>query len=212
MKPLGDTNLLSGVMWGWRTISPNGPFNAAAANVSNSTQAAKGYNYKNPSGSANHKVLVLLTDGDNHWGGQSSDGSGYSGDHNKSAYSAVGFFWQNRLGGSANPTSASNAYSQLNAATLQACTNAKAGGIEIYTVGLTASDGISATGQQLLQSCSSGNGHFFIAKNGTELRDAFKNIADQLSVRRDPESAASEVRTFMLDETRRGAKIARENR
>ena len=72
----------------------------------------------------------------------------------------------------------------MNAATLQACTNAKAAGIEIYTVGLTASDGISVTGQQLLQNCSSGSGHFFIAKDGTELRDAFKNIADQLSVLR----------------------------
>lgn len=184
MRPLGDTNLLSGTMWGWRTISPNGPFNAGARNVANATQAAKSYSYANPDGSPNHKVLVLLTDGDNHWGGQASDGSGYSRNNNKSAYSAVGFFWQNRLGGTANPTAASNAYEQMNAATLQACTSAKAAGIEIYTVALTASDAISTTGQALLKNCSSGTGHFFVASNGNELRETFKKIADQLSILR----------------------------
>jgi hypothetical protein len=181
MNALGDTNLLSGVMWGWRTISPNGPFGAFATNVSSGTQTPKPYSYRSPDGAPNQKVIVLLTDGDNHWGGQGSEA--YS-DDNKSAYSAVGFFWENRLGGSSSPTTPANAYSQMNAATLQACTNAKKAGITIYTVGFTASDGISAAGQKLLADCASDSSKAFVAANGTALNDAFKKIADSMSVLR----------------------------
>jgi Flp pilus assembly protein TadG len=181
MTALGDTNLLSGVMWGWRTISPNGPFGALASNVSVGPQTPKPYSYRSPDGAPNQKVIVLLTDGDNHWGGQGSEA--YS-DDNKSAYSAVGFFWENRLGGSSNPTTPANAYSQMNAATLQACTNAKKAGITIYTVGFTASDGISAAGQKLLADCASDSSKAFVAANGTALNDAFKKIADSMSVLR----------------------------
>jgi hypothetical protein len=72
----------------------------------------------------------------------------------------------------------------MNAATLQACTNAKKAGITIYTVGFTASDGISAAGQKLLADCASDSSKAFVAANGTALNDAFKKIADSMSVLR----------------------------
>lgn len=189
MSPAGDTNIMSGVMWGWRTISPNGPFNAAAAGGgATGLQVAKPYNFTNAVGGRNHKVIVLLTDGDNHWGGQAGDSAIYGYDNNKSAYNAFGFFKENRIGGSANPTTSANAQSQMNAITLEACTNAKAAGIEIYTVGITASDGISATGQSLLQSCATpdqtGEKHAYVATDGAALIDAFEQIAKNMSTLR----------------------------
>lgn len=188
MTPNGDTNIMTGVMWGWRTISPNGPFNAAAGTAPIGPQVAKPYNYTYASGGVNHKVIVLLTDGDNHWGGQASDGNAYSSDNNKSAYSAFGFFAENRIGGSTTPTTAANAYTQMNSITLEACTNAKTAGVEIYTVGFTATDGISAAGQSLLQSCASTDGpgqqHAFVAADGTALNAAFQKIANSMSALR----------------------------
>ena len=184
MSAVNDTNIMTGVMWGWRTISPNGPFNASASNASIGTQSAKSYSYTNAVGGRNHKTIVLLTDGDNHWTGQSGDGGSVTSDNNKSSYGAFGFFAENRIGGSANPTTASNAYSQMNAITLEACTNAKAAGVEIYTVGITASDGISSAGQSLLQNCSSGTGYYYVAADGSELIAAFQKIAKSMSALR----------------------------
>lgn len=185
MSAAGDTNIMTGVMWGWRTISPNGPFNASAGALTVGPQVAKSYGYTNAAGGKNHKVLVLLTDGDNHWGGQAGDSAIYGSDHNGSAYSAFGFFAENRIGGSTKPTTAANAYSQMNAITLEACTNAKAAGIEIYTVGVTASDGISSAGQSLLLSCATtdkpGEKHAYVAADGAELIAAFQKIANSMS-------------------------------
>ena len=185
MSPMGDTNIMSGVMWGWRTISPNGPFNAAAGTSGIGPQVARSYGYTSAAGGKNHKVVVLITDGDNHWGGQAGDSSAYSADNNKSAYGAFGFFAENRLKGSAQPTTAANAYSQLNAITLEACSNAKTAGIEIYTVGVTATDGISSAGQSLLQSCATadnpGEKHAYVAADGAQLIAAFQKIATSMS-------------------------------
>lgn len=184
MAPIGDTNIMSGIMWGWRTISPNGPFNADASTNPVGPQIAKSYGYVNTSGGKNHKTIVLLTDGDNHWGGQSGDPAAYGYDNNKSAYNAFGFFAENRIGGSANPTTASNAYTQLNSITLEACTNAKNAGVEIYTVGFTATDGISTAGQNLLTNCSSGVGYNFIAADGNALISVFQTIANSMTALR----------------------------
>jgi Flp pilus assembly protein TadG len=181
MAPLGDTNVMSGVMWGWRTISPNGPFNDDAGVAATGTQKARPYGFTHPNGASNHKIIVLLTDGDNHWGGQSSDGNGYSGDSNKSAYNAFGWFWQNRIGGASSPTTPSNAESKMNDLTKEACTKAKAAGVKIYTVGLTAADGISNDGKAVLKDCSSGDGYHFVAANGDQLKQTFKAIAASMS-------------------------------
>ncbi len=185
MAATNDTNIMTGVMWGWRTISPNGPFNAYAGTASLGTQVAKSYNYTNAAGGKNHKVIVLLTDGDNHWTGQSGDGGAVTRDNNKSSYNAFGFFAENRIGGSSSPTTAATAQSQMNSVTLEACTNAKSFGVEIYTVGITATDGISATGKTLLQNCAStdkpGEKHAYVAADGAELITAFQKIATSMT-------------------------------
>ncbi len=169
MKAVGDTNLLAGVMWGWRTISPNGPFNTQPTSTSG-PQNAKPYNYVSSSGAVNHKIIVLMTDGMNNWASASSD-------PNKGSYSSLGYYANNRLGS----TTASNARSLMDAATLQACTNAKSAGLVIYTVGFTASDGIDSEGQSVLQNCATSPSYAFIAANGTQLQAAFQAIADSMS-------------------------------
>ena len=176
----GDTNLIAGMMWGWRTLSPNGPFNNAAAADVSGGQAAKSYSFVNTDGSPNHKVIILLTDGENHWGGQTANGGSAFSGVNKSAYSALGYFWENRLG----TTNAANAYALMNTATNTACTNAKAAGLVIYTIGFTATDGISAAGQAVLASCATDAAHSFIATDGNSLQSVFSQIASQLSALR----------------------------
>jgi hypothetical protein len=60
---------------------------------------------------------------------------------------------------------------------LQACTNAKAKGIIIYTVGFSvSSDPIDTQGQNLLQACATDKAHAFIANDGNSLVDAFNQI------------------------------------
>jgi hypothetical protein len=50
----GDTNLHEGMMWGWRSLSPNAPL-------------SEGKPYNTSSTPTNQKVLVLMTDGYNNW-------------------------------------------------------------------------------------------------------------------------------------------------
>ena len=50
----GDTNLLEGMMWGWRSLSPNAPL-------------SEGKPFNTSSTPTNQKVLVQMTDGYNNW-------------------------------------------------------------------------------------------------------------------------------------------------
>ena len=172
----GNTNLLAGFMWGWRTISPNGPFTSA-------TIAPKAYNTAN-----NTKVIVFLTDGMNTWNTNSSYAY-------KSEYNALGYFVDNRLSnyggvtypmpdGSANAsgsTTSNNYRDQMDAAVLAACNNAKAANVIVYTVGFSIqSDQIDTQGQALLQKCATDGSHAYIATDGTALLTAFNSIGTGL--------------------------------
>lgn len=70
----GDANIAAGVMWGWHTLSPNAPFADGAAYSDDTTR----------------KIMVLMTDGENHNVVTSSP--------NASVYGGLGYIWQNRLG------------------------------------------------------------------------------------------------------------------
>lgn len=155
----GSTNLLEGFMWGWRTLSPNNPF-------------ADGVGYTTPN---SRKIIILLTDGMNSWSNMTN--------HNLSQYSPMGFYGDNRLG--TGVTTAAQARQQLDAQTLQACTNAKAQGIRVYTVGFSvATDPIDTAGLSLLQSCASNASMAYVANNSTEIVSVFEDIArNVMSVR-----------------------------
>jgi len=110
MNAVGDTIILSGLMWGWHTLSPSAPF-------------ADGVEYNSK---RYKKIIVLMTDGQN----TNADAS----NSNDSYYSGIGYIWQNRIGiTSGNATTRRN---RLDLKQSQACTNAKNAGITIYTVRL----------------------------------------------------------------------------
>ena len=178
MAPNGDTSLLPGFMWAWRTISPNGPF--ATTGSSGSSIGAK---KPKPYGQVNNtKIIVLMTDGFDHW-----VGNPYS--PYQSMYSALGFYVNGRVsnyGGSlAGPTTSANYRAQMDAALLEACANAKAVGVHIYTVGFSvASNPIDAVGINVLQSCASSASNSFIANDAGGIVSTFQQIANNILSRR----------------------------
>jgi Mg-chelatase subunit ChlD len=148
----GSTNLLEGFMWGWRTLSPNTPF-------------AEGRAYSAPN---NRKVIIFLTDGMNSWSSL-SNGSG-------SEYSSFGYYNDNRIGTGIATTA--DARKVMDAKTLEACTNAKAQGIRVYTVGFSVStDPIDADGLALLQNCATSTSMAYVANNSAEIVAVFEDIA-----------------------------------
>ena len=177
MAPLGSTNIHEGFMWGWRTLSPNSVFADGAAYSSSSGAS---------NASAINKIIILMTDGANSWtvNPYSSNGSLYFSD---------GYF-QNANGTSANPrmpttnqnvADASGARNALDALTAQACTNAKAVNISIYTIGFSIpSDPIDTAGQTLLKNCASSPSQFFIANTSDDLIAAFKQIQTSIGALR----------------------------
>jgi Flp pilus assembly protein TadG len=159
MAANGNTNLLEGLMWGWRTISPNAPF-------------GDGKPYKTVD---NEKIIILLTDGMNAWSSL--------GNHNKSVYSSFGYYTGGRLTdtGNANPANVSEARTQMDAKTLTACTNAKAQGVTIYTVGFSvSSDPIDAAGLDLLKKCASSPQMAYVANDSSTIITVFEEIAKSI--------------------------------
>ncbi len=169
----GNTNILEGLMWGWRTISPNAPYGDGRAYNWNS-QVAIG-----PGSSIrNRKFIIVMTDGDNYWASQDNP--------NKSIYSPFGYYRNNRLQAGIN--SDWDATLAMNAKARTACDNIKAlrdkdnnEAVKIVTIGFsTPGQQISSTGLQLLQDCASMEGGqrlFYTATNATELSQVFSLIA-----------------------------------
>ena len=122
----GGTNILEGLMWGWRVLSPEAPF-------------TEGRDYND---AENTKYLVLMTDGEN-WHQAMSN-------HNKSSYHSFGYAVKGRLGTTYTTTALVN---QMNTKTLAACANAKAAGIKVYTVAFRLDDAATLA---MLASCASG--------------------------------------------------------
>jgi Flp pilus assembly protein TadG len=147
----GETNIPIGLAWGWHTISPNAPLAAGSAY-----------------GAANlTKVLILMTDGDNTMDSVS--------DANGSWYHGYGYIWQNKLG----ITSGSNAQRTTALASRMSllCTNMKAKGIVIYTVGV----GVSAASKTLLQACATTTSQYYdVNSTGTNMDAAFSAIAGSI--------------------------------
>jgi Flp pilus assembly protein TadG len=149
----GTTNIMEGLMWGWRVLSPGEPFTQGRA-------------YSAPN---NRKVIILMTDGYNNYGGVNNI--------NDSTYFTYGFARNGLLG---NATSDNNALDALlDAKTLQACTNAKAQGIIIYTIAFG-----NTADSSMLQSCASKPSYFYFPQNSSDLDPVFQSIAQSLTALR----------------------------
>ena len=202
MQPTGLTNLGTGFMWGWRTISPTvNPFPIASA-ATIGQQNPKAYNYGPPS---NTKVIILMTDGYNTWAPiittASQQGSYTFGVNSPflSSYEAFGFMAENRLANynstsngngtcpspissMGNTTSYGGFRCQMDNMLLEGCTNAKAQGITIYTVGFSiSSDAIDQEGINVLTACASSPNNYFQAANGNDLVSKFQQIAASIT-------------------------------
>jgi Flp pilus assembly protein TadG len=176
----GYTNLHEGFMWGWRTISPVGPF---AAGRSYST-------------AVNRKIIVFMTDGYNNWKSQTNTATG-------SAYQAAGYYsyngaknlrfpdgstgdridYQTGLAAAAGSSSDYHDTSRdmQDELTREACANAKTAGVEIFTIGFsTADDPIDEQGLQLMKDCATNVEHYFKAEDADQLDAAFSTIGSGL--------------------------------
>lgn len=149
---LGSTNIVEGAAWGWRTLSSRAPFTEGRP--------------KNDLGV--EKIMVLLTDGTNNLGRiPNSLGS---------AHSSFGYLIDGRLGISSG--SSAQVTEAMNNKTLQACTNAKADGIELYTIRLEEPDVTTGT---MLRECASDADHYFDVPNRSMLDEAFGKIKDRIA-------------------------------
>ncbi|MBL8588188.1 MAG: pilus assembly protein [Methylobacteriaceae bacterium] len=165
----GNTNIHEGVMWGWRTISPNSMF-------------ADAKTYDAPD---NRKVLVVMTDGMNTWGAVDNA-------LNKSYYSAYGFFTSvdgtgrnprlptQKIDGSAlpNPTTGADGRAAMDDLTRRACQNARNAGLVIYAIGFTTpTNPIDAAGKQLLKDCAGEITRYYEATDAASINTVFGQIA-----------------------------------
>jgi Flp pilus assembly protein TadG len=161
----GTTNLVEGFMWGWRTISPYAPFTDGQP-----------YEKRN-----NRKVIIFMTDGMNVWESANN--------HNGSQYSPFGYYISGRLTDDEQINSATEAAEAMDAKTLEACTNAKAAGILVYTVGFDTGSDITEQGRALLRNCASTDPTgtqklAYIATNSGDIIKVFNDIAHQLGALR----------------------------
>jgi Flp pilus assembly protein TadG len=152
MQAKGGTNILDGLMWGWRVLSPEPPFTEG-----------RPYDAQD-----NDKFLILMTDGEN-WHQARSN-------HNKSSYHSFGYASNKRLG---TTYTTSALVAQMDAKTLTACANAKAAGLKIYTVAFRL-DANSSSGQ-LLASCATSANQAYVASDGTALIQAFESIGREIA-------------------------------
>lgn len=191
MDPEGLTNLGTGFMWAWRTVSPVvNPFPIANPPVIGQ-QNPKAYDIKTPQ---NTKIIILMTDGFNTWSPFIDPDYGNMGVNNpfKSAYETFGFMSENRLANysttcpaaDGKPKTGSGFVStyttyrcQMDNMLLEACANFKAQtNTVVYTVAFSTSKSpIDQQGINVLKGCASA-GNYYQAADGDGIVAAFQNI------------------------------------
>lgn len=152
MPAYGGTNLHEGVMWGWRTLSPEPPY-------------TEGRPYSDPQ---NRKIIVLMTDGANDIIGLPN--------MNGSFYSPYGYAAAGRLG--TTSSNKADLVAKMNEKTLAACANAKANGIQIYTVAFYVTE---AAALSILNQCATSPAMALVANSDQALTNAFDEIGNHIS-------------------------------
>lgn len=151
MVARGNTNIIQGLVWGWRTLSPAEPFTQGRAYGDN----------------RNQKILIVLTDGQNYIQGINNI--------NRSVYSAYGFAKDNRLGTTSRSNSVLNA--AMNARTAEACANIKNTEILIYTITFGLND---AATLRLMENCATSSDYYYNSPSTSQLDEVFDEIASKL--------------------------------
>jgi Flp pilus assembly protein TadG len=161
-RDAGGTQVAIGMIWGWRVLSPNGPFPSNGGHP---------LSYANQATLAWKKAIILMTDGTEEWPESTQDtGLSYISDGKAGTTSTNGCI--DTTGGFDCTQATTNLGSRL--ATV--CNNMKASGnFVIYTIGL-GSDGASNTE---LQNCATPDGGFYPA-TPSNITTVFQSIANSL--------------------------------
>lgn len=159
MTNSGNTTIYKGVLWGWRTLSPNwqGKWTDPKSSAPTPTNRPAPYNAANLT-----KILVVLTDGDNFSGNAACGVT----DLNSTTTLYAGQYPCN---------------SDLDKILTSTCNSVKSAGIIIYTIGLGADVNNSANVRNLLRNCASDPGKFFATPQPQDLENAFQVIAASVS-------------------------------
>lgn len=155
MTAVGETNIPTGLAWGWHALSPNAPL-------------ADGSAY----GTANlKKIVVLMTDGDNTMNDPSST------EDNKSFYGGYGYLWQLVLDGVNASSTTSQRTTAIDARLTLLCKNMRDKNILIYTVRVEVKSGSNA----VLKGCATRSDMFYDVQDVSDLDDAFDSIAGSIA-------------------------------
>lgn len=159
----GVTSGQIGTAWAWYTLSPN--FNALWGNSASNARPYADLSLKNDKGRAIlNKIAVLMTDGA--YNTQFCNQTGFIGipDQNSGAVS------------NSNKGRCTSPNGRANDQALALCSGMKAKGITVYTVGFM----VGTNEKNLLTQCATSPSHFYDARNGAQLEQAFTDIAYKL--------------------------------
>ena len=168
LKANGTTNTAAGLIWGWRTLTPEAPFIQAA-------------DPDDLAGGRWRKFAVLMTDGDNYI---VSNNSSTHKNHNVGPFTNLGFLSQDRLNLiSGDPydnrsTTRTRYTEELDKKTIRMCHRMRADGIKVFTVGFDITANSNAA--KMLAACAVDADAFKLADDADDLADVFGEITSQI--------------------------------
>ncbi|MER0237612.1 TadE/TadG family type IV pilus assembly protein [Fulvimarina sp. MAC8] len=190
LTAVGATNIVEGLAWGWRLLSPGAPFTEGAPYSDDSTMKAiilmtDGANTYNPSYVSNGAAVDIDNENDSTYGtfGYATLQNGSNGEKNGRLLNVAGTYGK----------SGQNLVSAMDTATATLCNSVKnenrkpdgTDGILLVTIAFDVDDGSPV--KNLLKNCAS-NGLtdptqklYFDAKNKTDLLAAFTKITEEVS-------------------------------
>lgn len=166
MAAAGNTLIAEGVAWGWRVLSPGEPFTKVEASTSFPADTISTYNHPRWM-----KVMVVMTDGDN-------DISAGVDTLNGTTYTAYGRGKETLADNRFGTTNSSEVMGKLDDAMAEACTKAKAEGIELYVTSF--GSGVSSSTRAKLQACATDADNYQHASSSADLAAFFNHIGQDV--------------------------------
>ena len=166
MAAAGNTLIAEGVAWGWRVLSPGEPFTKVEASTSFPADTVSTYNHPRWL-----KIMVIMTDGDN-------DISAGVDTLNGTTYTAYGRGKETLADNRFGTTNSSEVMGKLDDAMSEACTKAKAEGIELYVTSF--GTGVSTATRAKLQACATDADNYQHASSSADLAAFFNHIGQDV--------------------------------
>ncbi|HQY73755.1 MAG TPA: pilus assembly protein TadG-related protein [Aestuariivirga sp.] len=166
MAAAGNTLIAEGVAWGWRVLSPGEPFTKVEASTSFPADTISTYNHPRWL-----KIMVIMTDGDN-------DISAGVDTLNGTTYTAYGRGKETLADNRFGTTNSSEVMGKLDDAMSEACTKAKAEGIELYVTSF--GSGVSTATRAKLQACATDADNYQHASSSADLAAFFNHIGQDV--------------------------------